>query len=210
MAARIPRLARLTLYSGPNCSLCDIAKAELAKVRQTHQFDLEVVNIQDKGQEKEGDSQGALERIKCVGSPGEVGSCAGGQGGPSRIDAAVEGHSGFLEFFVDDAITDGWGNWPSQACYYDRDTPVVLGERPATASDIWEPDIRHCFNCGSPDHAVASCPSPLDRQLISLSRQLFNFLHPSRGVREPERFHAVEAWKQQRLEWLDQFRPGRV
>lgn len=52
MAARFTRIPRLTLFSGPNCSLCDvghinshsiyrllivyyqIAKAELAKVRQ--------------------------------------------------------------------------------------------------------------------------------------------------------------------------------
>ncbi|KAI0256573.1 hypothetical protein BJV78DRAFT_1165405, partial [Lactifluus subvellereus] len=36
------RLARLTLYSGPNCSLCDVAKCELAKVRQTRNFELDV------------------------------------------------------------------------------------------------------------------------------------------------------------------------
>ncbi|KAL1697614.1 hypothetical protein GGG16DRAFT_41615 [Schizophyllum commune] len=34
-AARIPRLR---LFSGPNCSLCDIAKAELAQVRKTVRF----------------------------------------------------------------------------------------------------------------------------------------------------------------------------
>ncbi|KAN0133663.1 hypothetical protein V8E53_008387 [Lactarius tabidus] len=45
------RLARLTLYSGPNCSLCDVAKTELAKVRQMYKFELDVVNIQDPGQE---------------------------------------------------------------------------------------------------------------------------------------------------------------
>ncbi|KAI0306688.1 hypothetical protein B0F90DRAFT_1665906 [Multifurca ochricompacta] len=45
------KLARLTLYSGPNCSLCDVAKAELLKVRQSRQFELDIVNIQDPGQE---------------------------------------------------------------------------------------------------------------------------------------------------------------
>ncbi|THH17849.1 hypothetical protein EW146_g3038 [Bondarzewia mesenterica] len=48
----IARLARLTLFSGPQCSLCDIAKAELTKVRQSRQFTLNVVNIQDAGQER--------------------------------------------------------------------------------------------------------------------------------------------------------------
>ncbi|KAG1858055.1 hypothetical protein DFJ58DRAFT_312363 [Suillus subalutaceus] len=52
MAARLPQVARLILFTGPNCSLCDVAKLELAKVRQSHQFDLEIVNIQDKGQER--------------------------------------------------------------------------------------------------------------------------------------------------------------
>ncbi|TFK36352.1 hypothetical protein BDQ12DRAFT_736955 [Crucibulum laeve] len=52
MAARIIRLPRLTLFSGPNCSLCDIAKAELAKVRQSRPFQLETINIQDAGQER--------------------------------------------------------------------------------------------------------------------------------------------------------------
>ncbi|KAJ2976016.1 hypothetical protein NUW54_g11639 [Trametes sanguinea] len=54
MAARsgIGRIARLTLFSGPNCSLCDTAKAELAKVRQQRPFELETINIQDPGQER--------------------------------------------------------------------------------------------------------------------------------------------------------------
>ncbi|KZV96216.1 hypothetical protein EXIGLDRAFT_733780 [Exidia glandulosa HHB12029] len=30
----LARLPVLTLYSGANCSLCDVAKAELAKLRQ--------------------------------------------------------------------------------------------------------------------------------------------------------------------------------
>jgi len=52
MAGRVGRLARLTLFSGPNCSLCDTAKAELAKVRQRRPFNLETINIQDEGQER--------------------------------------------------------------------------------------------------------------------------------------------------------------
>lgn len=75
MAGRaVGRLARLTLFSGPNCSLCDvrhaqpplvsyhkltaypctpqIAKAELSKVRQRRPFNLETINIQDAGQER--------------------------------------------------------------------------------------------------------------------------------------------------------------
>ncbi|KAH9981419.1 hypothetical protein BGW80DRAFT_1270162 [Lactifluus volemus] len=47
----VPRLARLTLYSGQNCSLCDTAKSELARIRQTRDFELDIVNIHDPGQE---------------------------------------------------------------------------------------------------------------------------------------------------------------
>ncbi|KAH7107512.1 glutaredoxin domain-containing protein [Auriculariales sp. MPI-PUGE-AT-0066] len=46
------RIPRLKLFSGKNCSLCDVAKAELAKVRQKRPFELEVVDIHEKGQEK--------------------------------------------------------------------------------------------------------------------------------------------------------------
>lgn len=45
------RLPRLTLYSGPQCSLCDIAKAELNTLRKEHKFDLTTVDIQAPGQE---------------------------------------------------------------------------------------------------------------------------------------------------------------
>ncbi|KAF8891325.1 hypothetical protein BD779DRAFT_1468903 [Infundibulicybe gibba] len=45
-------IPRLTLFSGANCSLCDTAKAELAKVRQKRQFQLETIDIHEKGQER--------------------------------------------------------------------------------------------------------------------------------------------------------------
>lgn len=48
----IPRTPRFTLYSGPNCSLCDVAKEELSKVKQLRPFTLETINIQDPGQER--------------------------------------------------------------------------------------------------------------------------------------------------------------
>ncbi|KAJ7578517.1 hypothetical protein C8J56DRAFT_1006926 [Mycena floridula] len=45
------RLPRLTLFSGPNCSLCDVAKSELARVKLTRDFRLETIDIQSPGQE---------------------------------------------------------------------------------------------------------------------------------------------------------------
>lgn len=94
------------------------------------------------------------------------------------------------------------------SCFYDRHVSNILGE---TRSPSPEPlDARCCFNCGSPDHTISSCPVPHNRPLIALSRQLFNFFHPDRQIGEPGRFHIVEAWKQQRLEWLELFQPGEV
>ncbi|TXT15727.1 hypothetical protein VHUM_00230 [Vanrija humicola] len=40
-----PRLPRLTLFTGPHCSLCDVAKTQLAAVRQTHPFDIVLWDI---------------------------------------------------------------------------------------------------------------------------------------------------------------------
>ncbi|KAJ7143119.1 hypothetical protein C8R43DRAFT_1130905 [Mycena crocata] len=42
-------IPRLTLFSGPHCPLCDLAKIELNRVRQTRQFELETIDIQAPG-----------------------------------------------------------------------------------------------------------------------------------------------------------------
>ncbi|KAF8205558.1 glutaredoxin domain-containing protein [Mycena galopus ATCC 62051] len=42
-------IPRLTLFSGSNCPLCEIAKVELNRVRQTRQFQLETIDIHAKG-----------------------------------------------------------------------------------------------------------------------------------------------------------------
>ncbi|EGN95762.1 hypothetical protein SERLA73DRAFT_142693 [Serpula lacrymans var. lacrymans S7.3] len=178
MAARIPRIARLTLYSGPNCSLCDIAKAELAKARQSHQFILDIVNIQDKGQEK--DRQRTLGGTNRSGSPEEVGVGPGSCGtGPSLDSSHSEDSTGDTpSFFVDTTgISSNVSPWelpPVQHSLYERYTAIILGETQVDGAEsrYSELSVRRCFNCGSPDHAVSSCPSPIDRQLVSLTRQL--------------------------------------
>lgn len=48
----LPRIPSLTLFSGPYCSLCDIAKEALAEVRVTTPFELSVINIHDEHQKK--------------------------------------------------------------------------------------------------------------------------------------------------------------
>jgi zinc finger CCHC domain-containing protein 8 len=95
-----------------------------------------------------------------------------------------------------------------QLCFYDRHVSSILGDTRSPSPELL--DVRCCFNCGSPDHTLSSCPEPHNRPLITLSRQLFDFLHADRRMGEPGRFHVVEALKQQRLEWLELFQPGEV
>lgn len=46
------RLPRLTLFSGPQCSLCDVAKAELNALRKEHSFELTTIDIHSPGQDR--------------------------------------------------------------------------------------------------------------------------------------------------------------
>ncbi|KAI8982906.1 hypothetical protein BD414DRAFT_523443 [Trametes punicea] len=176
MAARssIGRIARLTLFSGPNCSLCDIAKAELAKVRQQRAFELETINIQDPGQER-------WKRKYVYWIPA----------------LHLEGRE------------VAKGRWDAQTVNQALDTWERI---PWTKEDYGEEEsahVRRCFNCGSPDHVLSACPEPIDRNLVSLSRQLFSFYH-GESSGPFRRFHEVERWRQQRLQWLDEFEPGQI
>ncbi|OAX41568.1 hypothetical protein K503DRAFT_668029, partial [Rhizopogon vinicolor AM-OR11-026] len=208
MAARLPQVARLILFTGPNCSLCDVAKSELAKVRQSYQFDLEIVNIQDKGQEKW--KKKYVYWIPALHLDGK--EIAKGRWDASNMSCLESSPSPCASNVSPNFHIDTSGSVVSQElvqlCFYDRHVLSILGE---TRSPSPEPlDIRCCFNCGSPDHTISSCPEPHNRPLIALSRQLFNFLHSDRQTGEPGRLHIVEAWKQQRLEWLEVFQPGEV
>ncbi|KIK44538.1 hypothetical protein CY34DRAFT_79631 [Suillus luteus UH-Slu-Lm8-n1] len=191
MAARLPQVARLILFTGPNCSLCDVAKLELAKVRQSYQFDLEVVNIQDKGQERW--KKKYVYWIPALHLDGR--EIAKGRWDASTILESMRQRNAALEA-------------QEELYFYDRHVSGILGENRSPSPTLL--DARFCFNCGSPDHIIGSCPEPHNRPLITLSRQLFNFLRSDGETREPGRFHLVEAWKKQRLEWLEFFQPGKV
>ncbi|KAA1469229.1 hypothetical protein DENSPDRAFT_795703, partial [Dentipellis sp. KUC8613] len=217
MAARasVGRLARLTLYSGPNCSLCDIAKAELAKVRQTHSFDLDVINIQDPGQERT-----ALERQRdregSVGRPdGHPGLGRHGQGAESPDSRGTEGGDPTLELtypFYSDVRGSSYDSldwsWAYSLHFYERHADVILGDDFAASHDV-DDNVSRCFNCGSTDHLLTSCPNPRDRELISLSRQLYNFFRTERAT-DSITISAAGDWKSQRLQWIDEFVPGEV
>lgn len=93
---------------------------------------------------------------------------------------------------------------------YERANEVALGE---AAEDTEQPlinDLSRCFNCGDPDHKVTECRFRLNRELIALSRQYYQFHSGTLGLGNWQRIHAVEAWRQLRLDWLEEFEPGKI
>jgi len=135
----------------------------------------------------------------------------GSKSGVPAIDGIVDGPS---DCFIVDTTSS---IYPSalflghrHSCLYDRFAGIILGEEKDELLPSAGKDLRLCFNCGSANHAVASCPEPIDRQLVSLSRQLFNFLHPDLIGQENTRFYVAEGWRQQRLEWLRSYEPGMI
>ncbi|GJE96408.1 zf-CCHC and PSP domain-containing protein [Phanerochaete sordida] len=90
---------------------------------------------------------------------------------------------------------------------YTRTVHAALGS--ADESAVEDPDAPRCFNCGSMEHILNDCPERRNRELIALTRQLYDFFKgASSGPRR--RIHEVAEWKKQRLEWLQTFEPGRV
>ena len=113
-----------------------------------------------------------------------------------------------LPFFTDlSPYTYGW----ESSGIYERADADVLGTQTENEKDENEVDPTsrvRCFNCGHPDHKVTECPFRANRELIALSRQYYEYSQGARGFANSQRFHAVEAWRQQRLTWLEEFEPG--
>ncbi|KAI1791698.1 hypothetical protein LXA43DRAFT_1082516 [Ganoderma leucocontextum] len=194
----IGRIARLTLFSGPQCSLCDTAKAELAKVRQQRPFELETINIQDPGQDRW--KRKYVYWIPALHIEGkEVAKGSGFVGGFTVDPTGVE--VGSKEYVH---------QWLYGTPLYDRvHDEDVLGEERAEEEDSLGVRVQRCFNCGEPGHVVGECTQPVDRRLVTLSRQYFEFFRKD-PVLPRLRVHEVEEWRRQRLEWLDAFDPGQI
>ncbi|KAH9484420.1 Zinc finger CCHC domain-containing protein 8 [Psilocybe cubensis] len=95
---------------------------------------------------------------------------------------------------------------------YERSDTNVLGDDVdgESTDHQLDSDQSRCFNCGEPDHKVTECPLRLNRELIALSRQYYQFKQGTLGTGNWQRIHAVEAWRQQRLNWLEEFEPGKI
>ncbi|KAJ3921330.1 hypothetical protein F5877DRAFT_36132 [Lentinula edodes] len=223
------RLPRFTLYSGPACSLCDTAKEELDKVRQDRKFHLDVVNIQDPGQEKwkrkyvywipalhlEGkeiakgrwDAQIVREALNLWDQenvPGEH----NGSDYSEFFSALPSEHL----FFTDTSLA--YEDNSSNSGIYARNIHDILGANPETENEI-RSVTPHCFNCGSSSHMVNACPEQVDRALVSLSRQMNEFYRDMFSLDRiggdfSARIYSVEEWKSVRLDWINSFNPGEI
>ncbi|KAG5637937.1 hypothetical protein H0H81_002531 [Sphagnurus paluster] len=99
--------------------------------------------------------------------------------------------------------------WPNGI--YVRASDTILGDDDNSENhDIPRPFGPMCFNCGESGHVVSECSTRVNRELVALSRQFHAFLKAERGVVDFRRIHEVEAWRQQRLEWLHIFAPGEI
>ncbi|KAJ3747309.1 hypothetical protein DFH05DRAFT_1391789 [Lentinula detonsa] len=208
------RLPRFTLYSGPACSLCDTAKEELAKVRQDRQFHLDIVNIQESGQEKW--KKKYVYWIPALHLEGK-------EIAKGRWDAQVSDYGEFFAalpseylFFTD--TSSAHEDHSLNSGIYSRSSIDILGatsDEAEAKDDIQEFISPHCFNCGSSSHLVSSCPERINRALVSLSRQMREshqelYRLNRIGGDFSARIYSVQEWKNVRLAWIDYFNPGEI
>ncbi|KAK0196530.1 hypothetical protein F5146DRAFT_1011859, partial [Armillaria mellea] len=150
---------------------------------------------------REGSSKGSMGFEHGRSGSGSLGQAEGR--GAGDLTQALSSNLFFSDVFAT-AVPYGW----EPSGIYIRNSREILGYE---VDDVPPNSNTHrCFNCGSPDHSVSSCPEPKDRELILLSRQLFELLQEPTGPADFRRLHQTEAWRRQRLDWLELFKPGEV
>ena len=156
----------------------------------------------------EGGRQGSMGRDTHQPSPRSV-----GEGAP---EDEWRGLDDSRLFFMDTRQTANyWDYWihPGAILYHRLDErPLGEPERAKGGTGL-NPSPRasgpRCFNCGSTEHLLSSCPDPRNNALIDMSRQLFMFF--SDGSSRPQRrIHEFEEWKSRRLEWTQIYKPGEI
>lgn len=154
----------------------------------------------------QGDCQRSLERTNGQSGSETVGSGTIPDGNRDDRDDR-DASELILPIFTD--LSPYTNEWESFGIYERTDT-YVLGTESENDEEE-DPTIQsRCFNCGHPDHKVTDCPIRANRELIALSRQYHDFYQSARGLGNSQRFHTVEAWRQQRLDWLEDFEPGTI
>lgn len=94
---------------------------------------------------------------------------------------------------------------------YDSLDDLPLGMHEDASSDESQIHDKRCFNCGSPQHVVTTCPEPLHHELIALTRGLYYFFKDRAPAAAYGRLReGSKSWRIQRLQWLETFEPGQV
>ncbi|KAJ6622890.1 hypothetical protein B0H10DRAFT_1944216 [Mycena sp. CBHHK59/15] len=260
-------IPRLTLFSGASCPLCELAKIELNRVRQTRPFELDTIDIQApgnaawkkkyvywipalhldgkeiaKGRWDARDVTKALEQwdqqkkenttektendrrsrhLSFWGISHDMTGTLTALGSifmhlpltrlaflPLSARAALPS----LPFFTESHPTHQ-GAWEPFGIYVRYTDPASgdeqpLGEPPGPPSPD-EGFKPRCFNCSSTLHVLSACPHPLDKPLVALSRQIYDFEHAADGA--PRSLREV-ADRLERAAWAGPggFVPGRV
>ncbi|KAF7363981.1 Terpenoid synthase [Mycena sanguinolenta] len=83
-----------------------------------------------------------------------------------------------------------------------------LGASSAPPADPYENKTR-CFNCSESTHVLSACPHPVNKALVALSRQIYDFEHANDGT--PRSLREV-AERLERVGWAGEggFVPGKV
>ncbi|KAF8969659.1 hypothetical protein BDZ97DRAFT_1794503 [Flammula alnicola] len=151
---------------------------------------------------RQGNCEGTLGRERSHPSSKRMGSESGTAGGGGSADGQAELAPSFFYHLSPDLLPYGWEPYG----IYERADLDVLGVEVGLSEnggDSESTDRSRCFNCGDPDHKVTECRFRLNRELIALARQYYQFHQGSLGLGNWQRIHAVEAWRQQRLHWLE-------
>ena len=123
----------------------------------------------------------------------------------NEVEGALEFNT--TSFFYHSTPGSYSHSWEQSTIYNRIESSAILGQQ---SNDSEETEtLSRCFNCGDPKHKVSACSLPANRDVIALSRQYYHFFH---GDSEPQwpRIHIFESRRQQRLDWLEAFRPGEI
>ncbi|KAJ7633082.1 hypothetical protein FB45DRAFT_745969 [Roridomyces roridus] len=175
-------IPRLTLFSGANCPLCELAKIELNRVRQQRPFQLETIDIHAAG-------NAAWKKKYVYWIPAL--HVDGKEVVKGRWDASDDIYRASkqlpsLPFYTDTSPTSYYGNnWQTSGIYIrnviDPSSADIcaLGEPPEPIPDAYAAAAPRCFNCSATTHVLSACPNPVDKALVALSRQIYDFEHAS-------------------------------
>ncbi|KDQ10536.1 hypothetical protein BOTBODRAFT_489171 [Botryobasidium botryosum FD-172 SS1] len=215
------RLPRLTLFSGPQCSLCDVDILLLFATRcgakkivhaRSHARAAPVHARDNQHPGSRPDQVEAEIRVRYPSAPsggqarsqGTMGARGSDDGSEDmELDSGSEG-GGFQEELDHPLLDD---TYVKHVTYHSYGNVRILGldSEPELSDEDPQGSNRHCWNCDSPSHTLTECPLPRDAERIQLARSAF--LADSLGG---GRFYEAAEWRKQRLAWADAFEPGRI